>query len=165
MSEMIWCNITVRTPDTWGDNPDMIPGCALLKDYLNETDYDVVLEGTTYTWSFAGDGNYGLSADAIAEALQWFVENGVPYYATSDPKYEFEGETDMFDGKEFYERTSATEGCIVLSEHTFRKIVAEWAHAPVGALEAITAYFTLPDFSKVSTAHLPAQCPGQDEEE
>jgi hypothetical protein len=96
MGEAIWCNVKVRVPERW------VPVCLEAMDGVlisGDTDTEPPLEDSDHVelhWN--GEGNYGLYDDGIETFLNWCIEWHVPFYASSDPKYEYEGEIRMFDG-------------------------------------------------------------------
>lgn len=162
MGESIWCNVRVVCPKSWGDDPEKIPGVAMISDALiNGERADIWSENPDRNiWGMSGEGNYGLYDDGVSSGLNWCREHKVPFYASSDPKYEMVGEIDVFDGERDYARTGDEQGDPVLHSSTFLGFLSE--HDP---LAAIREFFEgLPDIEKVDISHLPAVCPDTDDE-
>jgi hypothetical protein len=168
MSEPIWCDVHIVCPASWGDDPSKILGVDMLADALINGYVDCApIEGTDrMRWDVNGEGNYGLGDSDVENALSWLEDHGVPYRASSDPKYEYLGEVRVFDGHNTVEdRPGGPDSQVVLDEYTFKAIVIKWEHAPAGALQAITEHFTLPDIYEIDISHLPATAPTEDDED
>lgn len=178
MSEPIWCAVTLKTPMGWWvddePHPDFWAAHALIEGLLNGDwraeqcgpGAGLIPNDPGIFWEFNGEGNYGLYDEDVAAALEWLEAHGVPYRATSDPKYDMLGEIRVFDGREVHDGTF--DGLqVTLTHGEFVGIRSKWTHAPAGALSAIEGYFEKFDFDTEATAvsHLPDQPPPSEEEE
>lgn len=168
MSEPIWCDVSIRFPDSWNSeqcqvvvgaatrpsNP-LVAGLteALINGYVEagDEDEDVV--------NVHGEGNYGLYDADVAIWLDWMREHKVPFVASSDAKYEFEGETVVFDGTNEYSGTSGVDQAL-LSKQEYDSIKAGRSE-----FATVEAFFTVlnTSVSAFSIEHLPAGFPGDDE--
>jgi hypothetical protein len=178
MSEPIWTTIQVRCPASWNGPEreyhgyrDVSPPApfAAIADYLSEMDSNWDPEACL--WIFQGEANYGMAADAVTEFLDWCEAHKVPYRANDDTKYEFAGETRIYD-PHTDEVTSfgndGDTGTIVMHLSTWEGIRAahttEAGHLTQGAIHAVAEHFARDvDICSISIDHLPAECP-QDEE-
>lgn len=196
MSEPIWCSVRFKVPASWNgpmvvspfdthrtptpDRPtEMIPTppwfvTDAAEALINGTGPDGEVEtgpgdmaGDGWTiWNVNGEGNYGLNDDDLAGVLDWCCTQRVPYYATSDPKYEMAGEIDFFDGDVHRNGECGSDGEPKLA-------YALWLQAkehadPLACVEAYFDLLTLPPFEEVDISHLPAKYPPRfddDEEE
>jgi hypothetical protein len=113
VSEPIWTVIEVRIPATWVGEPRKVtsrwgghvswethdvlhPAFDALREYMSE---DSSWDPDRSVFRFAGDANYGLAeSEVVTPFLDWCEANHVPYHAHDDTKYEFSGETRVFDG-------------------------------------------------------------------
>lgn len=105
MGEAIWCDVKVRVPDRWA------PICLEAMDgvLLNGSTFEEVSASTIVDLHWSGEGNYGLFDHGVLLFLDWCELWHVPYVASSDPKYEYEGETRVFDGHMKFSGTSFSE--------------------------------------------------------
>lgn len=160
MSEPIWCDVSVVLPASWGIDSSKIECIDTIADILlnGYTDCDA-LEGTDRVrWTLNGDGNYGLYA--IEQELAWLQEHGIPYYASSDPKYEWLGEVRVFDGHNEWQRTGGPDGAVVMDYNDLKRCLDH-----DDPLAAVKAHFELPDINEVDISHLPASPPSEEEDE
>lgn len=152
MSEPIWCNIRFRIPDTWGDDNPLIRG--LSEALINgETD---CRDGV---WSAGGEGNYGLYDSDVEYWLDWMRKHRVPFIASSEPKYEWDGESIVNNGLQEWRGTSGADQAL-LSKQEFDAIVAGTSE-----FESVEQFFTIMNASTPAhlLAHLPDQFPEEDE--
>jgi hypothetical protein len=125
MSEQIWCDMHIEVPVHWWPAP-----------YDNEADVpkwlDKAMDALCWQWdtiehellndlgtvrvTLQGCQNYGTSG--LGDLRGWLAQRGIPYSIDQEGKYEWDGETIVFDGT-FTERgTVATNdgaACITLS--------------------------------------------------
>lgn len=162
MSEPIWCNVRIVTPKSWGEDRDAIKGVALVSGALINGEAAYIVDESLpdrFMWEMAGEGNYGLSDDEVAAGLDWCREHGVPFHATSDAKYEMEGEIEVFDGERSHEREGDGDGNVVMSAMTFARM-REQSEDDGEVMVLIERHFAgLPGVASVSIAHLPAELP------
>jgi len=125
MSESIWCSVSVKIPTTWEDGHDTPPFLQDLSEALINGDSADRIQWSEPTgtpgeyvthvqpgcWQVTGEGNYGLADEDVQTVLEWCHEHRVPYIATSDAKYEFDGEWYLFDGFTHYDAPRAEGGC------------------------------------------------------
>ena len=184
MGEAIWCNVRFKVPSTWNgplarlrlekylpekDWGKLYPTApAFVKDaaaaLLNGSDEPEDEEGEGWTiWSVDGEGNYGLYDDDLKSVLSWCAEHRVPYYATSDPKYDMSGEIDFFDGTDHRQGECGEDGSPKMS-------LSDWIRAkehedPLACVEAYFDLLTVPELAEIDISHLPATCPYDEEED
>ena len=186
MGESIWCTVKVRVPKTWclpkvpapyagryGIAADamvlrMPPFVEALAEYLSEGEEDgAELPDGTVLWTLSGEANYGHHADDVQAFLTWCEGNLVPYKVVDDPKYEFGGETVVFDGSEWHHRESNSDSAIVLTEGDWQQLLEKFSldngHVDVGLVEAVRKHFAIPDIEDLSIDHLPADYPEEED--
>lgn len=100
MSEMIWTVVEFRFPASWNltDYDDGAPALPAVIAEAIEGGYwdDISHDPKHNVWTISGDQNYGLAA--IDELLELLRRHRVPYVAHDETKYEFGGETQIYDG-------------------------------------------------------------------
>lgn len=170
MSEPIWCTIRVKTPASWmpedpptpthyGQEGEGLPMWAGgLSEALCNGSTDWTRADDTIVWDFSGEGNYGLADDDVEFWLDWLGAHHVPFYASDDSKYEFQGSWRLFDGEKIVAQGAIGTDDLVLDRH-------DWAAIKSGKSWAKTVddYFDPPKLDDLSIAHLPA-APPHDEE-
>jgi hypothetical protein len=152
MSEPIWCAIRFRIPESWGDDNPLIQG---LSEALINGDHDL-RDGV---WTVAGEGNYGLYDDEVEFWLDWMRTHRVPFLASSDPKYEFDGESIVFNGLREWRGTSGAEQAL-LSQSEYEAIVAGRSE-----FTSVEEFFAIMNASTPAhlLAHLPDNFPEEDQ--
>lgn len=154
MSEPIWCHIQFRTPAGWDEW-----ATRLLPQYF-ENDWGPDEDGVI-TWEIQGEGNYGLNDSDLEDILAVLYEFHVPYVASSDPKYEMDGERNVFDGVKIWTGECAGYGAAVLDVNVYHHIMngcSEYA--------SVEHYFAVQncDISNLSIDHLQAFPPPDPDE-
>lgn len=154
MSEPIWCYVRFRIPPTWGE-PALVEG--LSEALLNGE----ALLGDDGEWVVNGEGNYGLYDDEIVEWLDWMRLHSVPFLASCEAKYEFEGESIVNDGSHEWSGTSGVDQALLSK--------SEYAGIVTGASQfrTVDEFFEILNTSSTlgfSIDHLPTDYPGDSNE-
>lgn len=154
MGEMMWCDVDVVLPTSWGNDehpPRVIEGIggALCGGYREANDLG---DGRTH-WVLQGEGNYGLGG--LSDALRALEELHVPYVAADDGKYEVPGTRRVFNGQTVAEFNGNTSGAWI-DLLTVQRL---------GSYQAVLAHLTAGNrhVSEFSIDHLPATEPTDDE--
>lgn len=133
--------------------------------YGDEWDFDVTVEEDCLILHWCGELNYGWASDE--ETLRWLAERRIPFVASCDAKYEYDATLEFYDGNAQGERVEidSSNAGPVLTKQAWQAMRAKWAHAEVGVIAEVDAYFDQGDLSKCDISHLPAEPPPLDEEE
>jgi hypothetical protein len=155
MGEPIWCYVKLRVPDTWGRTNPLIQG---LSQALINGESCIDDKGL---WTFSGEGNYGLYDDEVEHWLDWMRDYKVPFVASSEAKYEFEGETIVFNGDREWRGISGADQAL-LSHSEYLNI-----RAGISEFATVEEFFTVLNVSEPPhlLAHLPDKFPDDEEDE
>lgn len=179
MSEMMGCDLTFVVPLSWrgpdvparyprieGDTMptlgfELPPPTGWEGDVWDDVQIDEEHGRIWVSWS--GELNYGWSG-AEDTPLGWLQEHGIPYVATTDPKYEYDGERESFDGTDVFHVDSSNAGAVITQP--------QWDALKAGnksawVIAAVDRYFARGnlDLEKVDLSHLPADPPTSEEED
>jgi hypothetical protein len=168
MSEPIWTNIEVRVPPTWNPSDDEVPEwLEAINDYLCDGYSGPEWNAEGSYWHLQGDANYGMAADSVGEFLDWCHKHKVPYRAWDDTKYEFVGQTHIYDGGSEVDvfTNDGNDGYIVMTSDHWSAIWS--AHDGETALVAAVAAFFERDraITALSIAHLSPNPPPIDDDD
>ena len=155
MGEPIWTTVKFRIPATWGDTCALVAG---LSDSLINGEATI---DESEEWTIHGEGNYGLLDDQVQFFLDWMRAHKVPFIATDEPKYEFEGTTIVFDGKREWSGTSSAE------QATMTKIEHESIKAGTSEFRTVEEFFNILNTGSCADFpinHLPDEFPDDEEE-
>jgi hypothetical protein len=117
--------------------------------------------------------NYGwLSGNDDAEILDWLREHQIPFIASTDAKYEFDGDTEYFNGFSSVESTSGNEGAF-MTQRVWDSFVEAAPKTGAGAdvnrwlVNAVDSWFKArdPDIGNYDISHLPAEPPKEEDED
>lgn len=170
MSEPIWCDFYVKLPSSWGAiSNDRGVFCVedawpqIVKNVAwalinGDTDADVRNDGSTI-WHVNGEGNYGLYDDDFQEARGRCQQHRIPYLATDDSKYEFDGSIEIYDGQEVRRGSHGNSGTTI-NYSDFVRFLKE--PDPLAAIRQHFEGLTL-DLETVDISHLPAAEPGTED--
>lgn len=201
MSEMMSCDLKFKVPLSWegpvevrrhisgwggpsGHQPVYggveyiqrtvrLPAFEWISDesgYGFDVDQPLGWEALEIRWQ--GELNYGWY-DSDGEALLgWLRTNRVPFVACCDGKYEFDGDTEVFDGTESVSATSGNSGAF-MTECDWQSLVAEAAatdsHADVNRwlVGAVDEWFKRRSgaLADMDISHLPPDPPTDEEGE
>lgn len=151
MGEAIWTTVKFRIPSGWGDKNPLVDslGDALIN---GESNFD---DGQ---WTIYGEGNYGLNDDEVEFWLDWMRDHKVPFIASDEPKYEFEGTTIVFDGEREWSGTSSAE------QATLTKTEYESIKASTSEFRTVEEFFSILNTKSCADFpidHLPAEFPNR----
>lgn len=130
-------------------------------------------EGATYLeCSWSGELNYGWYDSDGECLLEWLRNHRVPYLASCDAKYEFDGSVDFYNGNpegDVISRTSSNAG-VTLDAAEWRELVDASGKDPnvdpnrwlVGKVDE---HFAAIDLDGCDISHLPEDPPEEDDED
>lgn len=114
MTEMMWCEITVKLPESWGGDPTNPPW--VVRELAEDADFEPTISYIggapvrAVLWEFSGEWNYGVGGDSLDHRLSVLRSQHIPYHAADDPKYEFVGSVESFDGFTLHGGNGSTQG-------------------------------------------------------
>lgn len=190
MSEMMGADLRFKVPLSWegevqlerwftGDEQHVIRTIRMPNfEWLEQIDVSQP-EGATYLeCSWAGELNYGWYDSDGECLLEWLRNHRVPYLASCDAKYEFDGSVDFYNGNaegDVISRTSSNAG-VTLDEAEWKGLLADagktGSHCEQCIVDAnrwlvdkVDEHFAAIDLDACDISHLPAEPPPAEEDE
>lgn len=194
MSEMMGADLVFKVPASWrgpdeharhisgwngsipiyGGEEYTIPTLGFKINGFDDWDFqiDVVDDHLQVRWS--GEINYGWTGgDDEGALLDWLREHQVPFIASTDAKYEFDGDTEYFNGFASVGATSGNEGAFLTRNDWNHYVGVAQETTPVNAdvnrwiVNAVDSWFKArdPDIGNYDISHLPAEPPKEEDEE